>query len=250
MDAAGVGGWRWFGRLVSSMWRSGCGSYPRCCGRALNVPLHWKRLHQPRQLDRFRLPPVQDRLHHVRRLQRQVQPPADIGAIDALGGGEQADRPVPPFLRHSPPPERPCERLHQRWVTPHLGCAADRPGLDGMPVPVQECDLLLSLAPARLCAPELLDQLWVVGFIRLPSTGSISFRGHAGGQGQCGERPRQNRPWKPCATDGALTGVEGTRSGPLRAEPRRVPRVRASGPPAGQALPPSTCSTWPVTQPA
>jgi hypothetical protein len=37
------------------------------------MPLHRKRLHQPRQRYALSLPPVQDHLHDVRRQQRQAQ---------------------------------------------------------------------------------------------------------------------------------------------------------------------------------
>jgi hypothetical protein len=42
-------------------------------------------LHQPRQPEFGRLPPVQDRLDDVRREQRELQHTAEIAAVDALG---------------------------------------------------------------------------------------------------------------------------------------------------------------------
>lgn len=55
------------------------------------LPLHRKRLHQPRQPQSFRLPPIQDRLDDVRRQQRQSQHARDIGRVDLRGRGELAD---------------------------------------------------------------------------------------------------------------------------------------------------------------
>ncbi len=59
---------------------------------------------------------VRDGLHKIRREQREVQRPPDIGAVDALLGSERANRPTPPLLQHPPPSVRPRQRLHQRRV--------------------------------------------------------------------------------------------------------------------------------------
>jgi len=52
---------------------------------ALLLPLHRKRLHQPRQRHPFRLPPIQDRLDDIRRQQREPKRGRDIGRVDRLG---------------------------------------------------------------------------------------------------------------------------------------------------------------------
>ena len=84
--------------------------------RPLLLPLHRNRLHQRRQRHPLRLSPIQDRLHDIRRQQREPQQARDIGRVDLLGGGQFVERGEAPRLHHPPPPERAGQRLHQRGV--------------------------------------------------------------------------------------------------------------------------------------
>lgn len=86
----------------------------------LPLPLHRHPLHQPRQRHPLWLPPVQDRLYHLRRQQRQPQHPADVGLVHLLGLGEFADRTELACLMLPTLPMRRRERLNQDDVLAHL----------------------------------------------------------------------------------------------------------------------------------
>ena len=64
--------------VYRSMRERVCGMQALIAGRERSressaSPLHWKRLHQPRQCHPVRLPPNQDRLDDVRRQQREAR---------------------------------------------------------------------------------------------------------------------------------------------------------------------------------
>ena len=84
----------------------------------LNLPHQRKPLQQIVQLQRRRLPPIQERLHDLRREQRQPQDPADVGRVDALGPGQILERRMHARVQHLPPPERPRQRLDHGVVDP------------------------------------------------------------------------------------------------------------------------------------
>jgi len=86
------------------------------CGSTLPLPLHRKRLHQSRQRNLLRLPPVQDRLDDIWRQQREPQKARDIGRVDLLGRGQFVDRAVAPSFQHPAPSECTGQCLHQRGV--------------------------------------------------------------------------------------------------------------------------------------
>ena len=48
----------------------------------LHLPLHGERLHEHRQRDIVRLPPIQDGFDDVRRQKRQPQHPTDVRLVD------------------------------------------------------------------------------------------------------------------------------------------------------------------------
>ena len=85
---------------------------------ALVTPLRRKRLHQPRQRRRGRLPPVQNRLHDLRRQQRQPQNPAAIGFIDPLPRRDHPHRRDGTNFQHAPPAEAPRQRLDHGIIDP------------------------------------------------------------------------------------------------------------------------------------
>ena len=58
----------------------------------LPVPPRRERLYQPRQSHAIRLPPVQDRLHVIRRQQGESQQARDVGRANFLCGGQLVER--------------------------------------------------------------------------------------------------------------------------------------------------------------
>ena len=88
--------------------------------RALHVqlprPLHRNPLHQRRQRDLLRLPPIYDRLDDLRRQQSQPQHAAHVGAVDLLRPGKLGDAAALPALQHPLPAKGARDRLHERVV--------------------------------------------------------------------------------------------------------------------------------------
>jgi hypothetical protein len=59
---------------------------------------------------------AEDCLNEVRREERKLKQPPDIRPIDPLRLRQFLDRSILSALQHAPPPERPCQRLHQRRI--------------------------------------------------------------------------------------------------------------------------------------
>jgi hypothetical protein len=75
----------------------------------------------------LRPPPVQDRLHHFRREQRQPQHPRDIGRVDLLCRRQLGDGRVPARFDHSAPAKGPRQGIDQGGV--HICWPLDRVAL-------------------------------------------------------------------------------------------------------------------------
>ena len=107
----------------------------------LSVP---DQLPVPQQLDEpqtLRLPPVEDRLHDVRRQASQRQEPADIGVRDAFLLRKVGDRLGLPALDPAPPPARAHERL--------INVSSRRCFDVGTAAP---CGVMISFRPPRRCS--------------------------------------------------------------------------------------------------
>ena len=91
-------------------------SYPTRGTTSADFPLQRKPRQQIIQPHLRRMPPIEDRLHNLRREQRQPQNAADVGRREAPGGGQVLDRPVHAGIQHPPPPKRPRQHLHHRVV--------------------------------------------------------------------------------------------------------------------------------------
>ena len=72
--------------------------------------------HQHRHRDLHRLPPIEDRIHDLRRKQRQPEHPADVGAVDLLIRRDLPRGRDGAGLQHPPLTERSRERLHHGAV--------------------------------------------------------------------------------------------------------------------------------------
>ena len=73
----------------------------------INCPLHRHPFQQPSQRHLRPLPPIQDRLHHVRRQQRQPQHPREIRRRHPLPLCQLRDGGKLPLLQHPFPSKRP-----------------------------------------------------------------------------------------------------------------------------------------------